>query len=67
MPWVVFADGLTSEDHFPVLWEDRKDREGYKYSNHGDGSVYTDTPHCESNRMNADNMREICKHGNKIE
>ncbi len=28
MPWMVFADGLSSEDHFPVLWEDRKDRGG---------------------------------------
>lgn len=25
---MVFADGLSSEDHFPVLWEDRKDRGG---------------------------------------
>lgn len=63
MPWMVFADGLSSEDHFPVLWEDRKDRGGYKYSKHGDGFVYTETPHWECNRTYTDtytdNMRQI--------
>lgn len=43
VPWMVFADGLSCEDYLHVLWEgaDRKGRAGYKYSQHGDGSVYT--------------------------
>lgn len=41
VPWMVFADGLSSEDYLPVLWGDRKGRTGYKYSQHRDGSVYT--------------------------
>lgn len=32
VPWVVFADGLSSEDHFPLLWEDMGG--GYKYYGH---------------------------------
>lgn len=38
---MVFTDGLTSQDYFPVLWGDRKGRAGYKYPKHGGGSVYT--------------------------
>lgn len=37
---MVFTDGLTSQDYFPVLWGDRKGRAGYKYPKHGGGSVY---------------------------
>lgn len=40
MPWVVFADGLSSEDYLPVLWERREGWAGYKYTQRGHSSLY---------------------------
>lgn len=43
VPWMVFADGRSSGDYLPVLWECSKGWAGYKYTQCGHKSLYHDT------------------------